>query len=245
MKPRLDPSIIPAKSERPQLGRSVPAKQQWTFSLKYWREIDNFGLGDQRGSWFVSLCGRLADLCGMEVEEFIKDTSARDNFRFHEIDWEAKNIPLRRQDFDWIPKEYLNNNEEYPFFQFHVSKAMGRVVGFFDERNTFNVLLFDPNHNIQPSKYSSYKIRPTSVGQCNYSILYTAASRLSHQCSNQECSLPEKFETSVSACLNDLSGGIVICRLTDEYHEKLRELRENGKISSIDEIIELGLISLT
>jgi hypothetical protein len=46
----------------------------------------------------------------------------------------AKNIPIQRIDFDWIERKILENEDEYPFLQFQVSTALGRVVGFFDKR---------------------------------------------------------------------------------------------------------------
>lgn len=59
--------------------------------------------------------------------------TARDAYRFHPIDWAAKNIPIQRMDFDWIERKILENVDEYPFLQFQVSTALGRVIGFFDE----------------------------------------------------------------------------------------------------------------
>lgn len=79
----------------------------------------------------------------------------RDGMRFHEISWGESNFS--RQDFKWIGEPYLGNEKEYPLLQFQVTTGLGRVVGFFDEANTFCVVCFDPNHNVQRSKKSQGK----------------------------------------------------------------------------------------
>ncbi|WP_416760853.1 hypothetical protein ACNI65_01880 [Roseateles sp. So40a] len=43
--------------------------------------------------------------------------------------------------------------------QIAISKAEGRLIGFFDEEAIFQIVLFDPLHNAQPSKFNDYKVR--------------------------------------------------------------------------------------
>lgn len=45
-------------------------------------------------------------------------------------------------------------------YQFQLSTSKGRVVGYWD-KNIFNIVLLDPEHNLQPSKDHNY-----SVDQC-------------------------------------------------------------------------------
>jgi hypothetical protein len=74
-----------------------------------------------------------------------------------------QNIPIPKEQIDWLG-DYAS--DEYEFVQFHVSKALGRVVGFFDEEQTFQIVLFDPFHNIQPAGDFDYRVRATAIGDC-------------------------------------------------------------------------------
>ncbi|MBO9194309.1 hypothetical protein J5277_09350 [Rhizobium sp. 16-449-1b] len=208
--------------------------------MRFWRQADLFGVGDKDGSWFISLFDRLTALCQIDLDGFMKDHSLRETFRFHEIDWAGKKVPVARSDFDWIDKDYLSNDEEFPFYQFHVSKALGRVVGFFDESQVFNVLVFDPHHNIQPSEYNDYKIRPTRIGHCQYGSLITIAAGEVEKCTcGVKYSLRERLETEIF----DQTGGVLLCRIPEDHHERFLKLRRNGHASDISEIFELGLVA--
>jgi hypothetical protein len=240
MKPILG-NFIPVKVPRPEAGR-VSERLLWTFSMRFWRQAEDFGLGGLAGSWFVSLCDRLTALCQIGLDEFFRDTETRQAFRFHAIDWQATNVPVQRADFDWLPKPYLENEDDFPFYQFHVSKGLGRIVGFFDERQTFNVLLFDPNHNIQPSKYTDYKIRPTSIGSCQFSAVVDVAHSVAAKCAVPECEIKNTIRSVIYEETLVQTGGIVICRLSDEQHDRFRNLRQDGKTGDISDILEMGLL---
>lgn len=235
MKPVLGP--IPERVDRPKAGR-VPEKRLWSFSMRFWRQADLFGVGQQSGSWFISLCDRLAALCALSLDTFLRDEDLRQNFRFHEIDWDGKNVPVKRADFDWIEKDYLDNEEEYPFYQFHISRALGRIVGFFDEAQVFNVLIFDPNHNIQPSKYNNYKIRPTRIGNCHYSSLTSLAASIVNGC---QCGMKYDLAEKLDSKMLEQTGGVMICRMDEGHHERLSALRRSGHAKDITEIFEFGL----
>ncbi|EKJ94377.1 hypothetical protein C241_19462 [Bradyrhizobium lupini HPC(L)] len=235
MKPVLGP--IPQQADRPKAGQ-VPEKKLWSFSLRYWQQADMFGVGHKDNGWFISLCERLAALSRLGLDEFIKDQSLRDNFRYHEINWAGKNVPVARKDFDWIASDYLDNPDEFPFYQFHVSKALGRVVGFFDETQVFNVVILDPNHNIQPSDYNNYKIRPTKVGNCNYSALTSLAASIVEKC---ECGMKHELIAELDSKMLEQTGGVVICRIDEAHHERFVSIRSSGHATNISEIFELGL----
>ena len=82
------------------------------------------------------LLEKLRDLNGESIDAFLADPSKKDYWRYHEISWTQTNIPVSRKDLNWIPKDYLANKAEFPLFQFQISKAVGRVVGFWDENIT-------------------------------------------------------------------------------------------------------------
>lgn len=161
---------VPAASPRPK-SDTPPEKQRWSFSLRYWRQHNAFAVGDREARWFISLFERLQDLCAQNVADVMEDFDVRDGLRIHDIDWAAKNIPIEREDIDWVDAVYWNNPEEYPLFQFHISKALGRVAGFLDENRVFNIVLLDPMHNLQPSSFNGYKIRATNFGECELTSL--------------------------------------------------------------------------
>lgn len=114
------------------------------------------------------------------MDEVTRDQATKASLRIHDIDWDAKNIPISRDDIDWVDEVYWGNPDEYPLMQFHISKALGRVVGFLDERQRFNVVLLDPKHNLQPSKFANYRIRSTTIGQCEYTGLLAHAASCIH-----------------------------------------------------------------
>ena len=59
---------------------------------------------------------------------------------------------MKRQTWDQVDSVYLDNPEDYPWQQFQITRANGRVIGFWDEYHVFQVVLLDPEHNMQPCK---------------------------------------------------------------------------------------------
>jgi len=107
----------------------------------------------------------------MEVDGFLTNTNERQAHRYHRIDWGAQNMPITRSDLSWLATSYRDNEKDYPIVQFMVSQALGRVAGFWDEHNDFQIVLLDPLHNLQPSKKYAYKVDPCSPIVCQYSSL--------------------------------------------------------------------------
>src|SRR4051794_32604695 len=63
-------------------------------------------------------------------EEIVSDPAEKGRWRYHEINWKARNVPINLEDLDWIDREYIKNQEEFPLVQFQVTKALGRIIGF-------------------------------------------------------------------------------------------------------------------
>jgi hypothetical protein len=229
----------------PNLGGSIPVPiinkapaGLWTFSFQHFKQIDNFGLSNIDSKWFISLIDRMRDLSKLTKEEFIRQARFKDSFRYHTIDWNAKNIPINKADLDWIPTNILTNNEEYPFYQFHVSQALGRIVGYWNS-NVFNVVLLDPMHNLQPSQYNDYKIKESYPVDCKYTSLLLDVEKLkSAKCDNPECG----YQMSLMALPSqDENRNIVMAHLDDEYYTSYKDLVEKKNIS-FTQLIEGGIM---
>jgi hypothetical protein len=168
-KPRLNKEI-PRPSKVP-IAKTYTHAANWSFSFKYFDQMTYFGLKVSKADpqWFLSLLLRLKDLSRFNLQEFRSDSKLMGDLRYHEIDWNSKNIPIKRIDINWVDKNIIENDEEFPFFQIMLSMAIGRIVGFWDVNNTiFNIVLLDPMHNIQPSKNYDYIVTDTRLMPCKY-----------------------------------------------------------------------------
>jgi len=192
--------------------------------------------------WFVSVLERLKDLNGIDLHEFITSTPMRSNNRYHPIDWNHTNTPLKRTDFSWVRKEIIDNEDDFPFYQFQISKALGRVIGFWNSsHNLFHVVLLDPAHNMQPSggKYK-YKVDKTSELSCEYTDMAKGLSHIIHEYGNQ----PEFSDIIKKLKLvpkEFVQRSVLFISVDGSYIEEL-----NNKIGDrcISEVIELGILNL-
>lgn len=213
----------------------VGRKSKWTFGFQFFSQIKYFEVGGVNNSWFISLMERLKAISNIDREVFLKDYFSQKSLRYHKIDWNSKNVPISRTDLHWIDKAYLNNDDEYPLVQFHVSKALGRIIGFWDEMNVFQVVLLDPLHNIQPSKYNEYHVDDTYHMSCEYSSLLLDIQRIKIKAGASSCEVCDEIK-SLPTKLNKTN--FVYLSLDDSYVEKL-----NSSELPIQDIIELGLLS--
>ena len=176
----MSPNYKPPRAQVPEQANRVPTQKapaapRWNFGFKCWSQQEYFGLECEKVDthWFVSLITRLKDLGHLTVEDVTSNTKLQDDLRVHPINWNQKGIPVtREQVFELIPRPY--RNEETEIMQFQLSKATGRVIGFFDRDYTFQIVFLDPMHHMQPSKIQGYKVTETK-------ILFTEVERLHHQ----------------------------------------------------------------
>lgn len=98
------------------------------------------------------------------ADGLLKDVQEKKALRIHELELEHGKSALTNNDFSHIPEKYRpDNNEDREILQFQISKANGRVIGFFGvDHAVFYIVFLDPNHNAQLSSYSDYKIREIS-----------------------------------------------------------------------------------
>jgi len=171
-------ALSPNGVTKPQLATAGKEKKI-AFSFAYFKQYRFFGLADVSATWFASLLDRLKDLSDKSAG-IMGDYTARKQYRIHPVEWSQPNIPIQRADLDAVPKDYLNNDVEYPILQFTISKSMGRVAGFFDEESSvFYIVLLDPKHNLQPSKDHGYKVDDTTPLPTPYEV----ALHLTKRCS--------------------------------------------------------------
>jgi len=237
--------------QKPVVGNATPTKKpvindnekdqlNWSFSFRYFNQMEYFGLSETSTKWFVSLIERLRDLCKENIDSFFKDYGVKDANRYHKINWDAKNIPISRNNIDWVDKNIIENEEDYPFFQFQISKGLGRVIGFWNEDyRFFNIVLLDPKHNMQPSKDYDYKVDDTSIEHCELTSLLMDIDRIKGMnCLINGCQCKEELN-KMPTKLN--RGRFVYFQIDDDYYGDFLEKTQN---KSVKELIELGLLSL-
>lgn len=219
----------------------IDPKSNWSFSFEYFDQAKYFGLDRIPHNWFVSFVERLRDLCKNKRSTFFSDQNVRRFHRYHKIDWDAKNIPVSRKDFNWVNKHYLENEEEFPFYQFGISRALGRVIGFWDENHSvFYIVALDPHHNIQPSKYNDYKVNDCYPLSCQFSSLQSDIDKIKGAKPNCEnCSIRDQVY-KLPTGLNQTN--TMISFIEDDYKGQLEEAILKG--ITLSQIIEMGILQL-
>lgn len=213
----------------------------WTFTFRFWSQVEHFGVPSRPG-WYVSVLSRLQQLSKEPIEQ-LQDRLKASALRYHEIDWKARNIPVSRTDFGSVPREYLDNEDEYPFYQVHISKAVGRIVGFWDEEGVFNVVIFDPLHNIQPSKHVAYNVQPSPILDCEFtSILRAVETVKGTQCDSSSCRLNGAIQKLPTH--HQESPEVLVLPFMPGAIETATKLLDEGKAKSMSEIFETGVLSL-
>jgi len=144
--------------------------RRWRFSFLYWHEREYFGIGGEDAGWFAALFERLKIFSQFTVSEVLEKLNLRDKLRFHPVNWSAKNMPIQKKDLVEVPRN-IRDGPEFELYQFQLSKATGRVIGFFDMDMVFHILLLDPLHNLQPSKDFNWRVRPTDLSRTPYQAI--------------------------------------------------------------------------
>ena len=217
-------------SKAPILKGGQDFKDNWSFSFEYFNQIRYFGLKDVDGDWFVSLIERLQEFSKMSVDHFKKSAGLRDGMRYHKIDWNAYKIPIQKSHLNWVRHDILNNDVDYPFYQFQVTTSSGRVIGFWD-LNVFNIVLLDTLHNIQPSSYNDYKVRDSYPADCHYTSLSKDIDDLKNKtCNNPQCGYKGALQYIPSKTPNK---NIIMAHLDDNEYELFQEVAGKASFSQI------------
>lgn len=214
---------------------SQMTKIYWSFGFKFYKQIDLFGFSNIQLEWFTSVFDRLRDTSKMEYKGMTD--VLEDGYRYHIISWDAKNCPLVRNEFDWIDSDYLNNEIEYPLCQFHISKGKGRIIGFWDENNIFQIVLLDPLHNLQPSKKVNYELRDTFPVKSEFdSLQLDLKNILDKPCNHNDCTTYKQLQ-SLPTGFND--SNIILAHLDDSFFDEYAEILQTKTIS---QILEAGIL---
>lgn len=215
----------------PQEDRGLPFI---TFSFKYFGQQAFFGIGEQDATWFANLFDRIKDLSG-KTKAIIENPTEREAYRLHPIDWDAINCPIKIADLLSVPQNIKNNAENDFFWQFQLSKGTGRVVGFFNEDSTiFYIVLLDPKHNIQPSKYYGYSVNETVVAITEYERIQMCIADVLKEFT-ETCNGKKNCPLS-KLNLEYLHSGVFYACIDPELKEKYKELIESGDFQERFEI---------
>lgn len=211
-------------SNKPVLGE-LPKKISWYFSFRYFKEIEYFGLHNVKSSWMSSFLNRLENLSSFDVLHFESPQSKqlRKELRYHVINWNAKNIPIQKSALTWLDADVQKNIDEIDFYQFQLSTAMGRVVGYWEKGyKVFYVILVDPLHNIQPSADYDYRIDPCYPGQTELALLHRKVDEaLHHGCKVENCKVYNHLKEVYSSVT---PSHILIAHIDSEYLEFYKEI---------------------
>lgn len=226
-------------------SRKPDPSKRWEFSFRFFKQIPYFGFDADavEKTWFVSLMDRLAQLGKLTIDECISDPAKAQAYRLHPIDWKRKNVPIKREDLHWIEKDYLNDDENYPIRQFSVSTGLGRVVGFFDENHTFQIVLLDPMHNIQPSKHFAYAVDPCDPLDCELTQLQAAVEEVVRRAPPCGCELAGAITAALKRKTRQHQPTILLTPIEDHLLKDLSDAMEiSGK--SYPDIFKAGIETL-
>jgi len=236
-KPKIPTPLVPSLKSLPRIEREPDGKISFSFS--HWCQIENFGLNCDHVdiNWISALLSQLKNLSGYTVEQVTSDPRLAKAIRYHPIDWEDSRTTISKEHiWELIPKEY--RNDEYEIAQFQISISKGRIIGFFDHKWVFRVILLDPMHNMILSKKPhdpNYKIRGTTDLLTPYqkieNQILAIRSEIDEICPETNC----KVGKSVNEALHISSEKLFIC--LEDYcdGEVLKKLGE--KFNSIDDLI--------
>lgn len=233
-------------SVKKAIKRSPPKENQHcTFSFRFFEERENFGLKSNGNSisnrWMLSFIERLGELSKLMVDQLFEKKENAGTLRVHNINWEQRNIPIKRPELTSIDKEYLENSEEFPILQIAVSKALGRIIGFFDEDNCFQIVLLDPLHNAQPSKDNDYKVRLCRPLGCEVTSIRYEAKKAIKKIEDRSCSCAKDLIGSLEWTKSNPGFAIVVPSENKEMIDHAEELIESGLAESYEHLINLGI----
>ena len=223
---------IPPTSRKVPLIPSADKKglQYLTFSFRYCTQKEYFGFGDQDAQWFANLLDRIQDLSN-KTAAILENHTERERYRLHPIDWNAKGCPITIDDLTSVPNQIRDNSEDDFFWQFQLSKGTGRVIGFFNETLTvFYIVLLDPKHNAQPSKFFGYSVNDTEVAITEYEKLQI----LIEEADNKRKNICESGDACpfCNIAKQELSSDVFYTSIDIELKDKYKELIDAGTFQS-------------
>lgn len=221
--------------------------QNWSFSFQFFDEIKHFGFNSEfvDNKWLTSLLFRLKELSALRIDAVLNDRRVVEGtLRIHDINWSQKNIPITRDNLHWVPEDYRNNPNEFPFMQFAVSRARGRLVGFFDENNTFQIVLLDPLHNAQPSKRHEYVVRLSHPLGCELTSVRHEIAKVTAQCREKRCHSAALLSAAIEGKSTKYGIALVISLDDESLAKDANDLFAMDAATTYGEIVQAGIDSL-
>lgn len=243
MTPKKPVLVTPTKPEKSPLpGNEKVQPKCWTFGFSSFKQIPYFGFDNISPKWFASLFERLKSLSQEPVDGFLADGPRKTRLRFHDIDWNATKIPISRQTLDWLPEDVKNNPVEFPLQQFQISKAMGRIVGYFDDNQVFQIVLLDPLHNLQPSGAHNYRVTRNLPLNCEYTQLRENILKAAMQskCADGACPVRDALAAIDSKPPAEMN--VLLMKPSDDAVKNANELVAAEKATSYEDIFETGIL---
>ncbi|WP_431260802.1 hypothetical protein ACQ86G_12220 [Roseateles chitinivorans] len=121
----------------------------------------------------------------------------------------------------------------------------GRLIGFFDADEIFQIVLFDPLHNAQPSKYNDYKkVRLSKPLGCEVTALRHEVAQVMAKSRERACGC----EIDLAAALQwrrDQRGSAIVMPVIDGTEiEDADQLIAEGRVGSYRDIFAAGLVAV-
>ncbi|MBS1206152.1 MAG: hypothetical protein H6R25_3051 [Proteobacteria bacterium] len=112
----------------------------------------------------------------------------------------------------------------------YCSKSLGRVVGFWDEQQIFNIVLLDPLHNIQATQSHNYRVDYCARLETPYSLLLGRVDDIKHtcRCSDPACSFKQRIEQFEEILVQT---NILIHYVSDMGWAEMQQFMEGGFIN--------------
>lgn len=228
MKKKIALSKQPDKPHIPKVN--VPAEEYMSFGFKYFEQYDFFGLKDKKNSYFIALLEKLKSFSNFTLTQFQSDSHIRHTNHIHAVNWNAKNIPIKKNDLK-IP-----DAEDTEVICFKINSGGGRCAGFFDENRVFQIVLCDPQHNLQPSKDFGYKVNQTETEKTCFEYAHAHLQEIKNfQCDNQNCltyTIQQKYEFEAYS---------YIYVINPDKALELEQLKNDGMINCIHDVLDYGL----
>lgn len=233
------------RSSPPQPSADLGIRR-WSVGFRFFREIKSFGLdsSDIDRRWLLSVLYRLQELSSFRVTE-LRDGHGLHcgTLRLHAINWNGRNVPLSPDDLDWIDPLY-RGSEDFPIIQIAVSKAVGRLVGFHDEEGIFQIVLLDPLHNAQPSKFNDYKVRLSKPLGCEITALRHEVGQVMARSRERGCGCDADLAAALEWRRDQRGHAIVIPVVDGTEIDDADQLIAEGRVGSYRDIFAAGLVAV-
>ena len=240
-------AAAPERRARAAEASTRPVNPKWSFGLKFFRETRFFGFdaSDIDRRWMTSMLYRLGELSGLRVLDVMDDAGVREGtLRIHDIDWAGRNVPIKPEQFDWLPPACRAAGDELVLIQIAVSKAEGRLIGFFDEEAIFQIVLFDPLHNAQPSKYNDYKVRLSKPLGCEVTALRHEVAQVMAKSRERDCGCDADLAAALEWRRDQRGSAIVMPVIDGTEIADADQLIAEGRVGSYRDIFAAGLVAV-